>query len=623
MLRRILFLVLLTWCGVAMAKDVAEDFLRPLKHGFWQPEVTEEHPENEFLVRGYLDFEVRNFAFEKMLFVTLHLRRENGVVEHFLYPLTFRSHIANGRERWGSNQLVIPTHTGWHGAIVAVDFTFHLVLRTARWNGAVHSAFQYRLATGAELMSNAPGEYLRLGENPFQFAVPKDYLARAASSATPETRVFFSPYDDPEIALIGSIDDVIAAKAADPDGFHYIHASIYDVNDPRIVDRLLVAHAAGVEVVLLTAVSHLNAFYEWETEFPRMQRAGIRVIGVQREGFAASNHTKIGIFDGRAVTTGSCNWETRAAEDNSENTVWTNDPSAIDVYKRIFLWIHGLAAPDLRNPPGARLRAFYSRRTSLANEIHRSIEGARSEIVIAMFTLRRWWFHDGRRRRELLASLTHAVQRGVKVHVLLESNIADEGEYYGRITPNDLTDEELAEAGVAVSKIHTMRNNNKYAAMHHKFAVIDRRRVLTGSANWFSPSDASDDDLLVIDDESVALRFLGEYLNLRKRYDPGFATGTFPCVAVDINLRADQTMWGENVLVSGDLPELGNWEPTLALPLDGSAWPDWHTRVVLPLGTNFEFKLLFANAGEMRWEDGPNRRLTALAGEEVPCPGTG
>jgi competence ComEA-like helix-hairpin-helix protein len=51
--------------------------------------------------------------------------------------------------------------------------------------------------------------------------------------------------------------------------------------------------------------------------------------------------------------------------------------------------------------------------------------------------------------------------------------------------------------------------------MHNKFAVIDSKIVITGSYNWTaSASTRNDENLLVIDDEEVILRFRKQFENL-------------------------------------------------------------------------------------------------------------
>ena len=71
-----------------------------------------------------------------------------------------------------------------------------------------------------------------------------------------------------------------------------------------------------------------------------------------------------------------------------------------------------------------------------------------------------------------------------------------------------------------------------------------------------------------------------------------------------------ETAFGENVFVSGNVPELGNWDSSLALGFDSASYPDWKLSVYLKPGTEVEYKYLKKNnAGRVVWESGVNRKL--------------
>jgi phosphatidylserine/phosphatidylglycerophosphate/cardiolipin synthase-like enzyme len=61
--------------------------------------------------------------------------------------------------------------------------------------------------------------------------------------------------------------------------------------------------------------------------------------------------------------------------------------------------------------------------------------------------------------------------------------------------------------------------------MHHKFALIDRKIVITGSHNW-SPSanERNDETLLIIENTTVAQHFTRELLRLKQQTDFGLPT---------------------------------------------------------------------------------------------------
>ena len=51
--------------------------------------------------------------------------------------------------------------------------------------------------------------------------------------------------------------------------------------------------------------------------------------------------------------------------------------------------------------------------------------------------------------------------------------------------------------------------------MHHKFAIIDNRILLTGSYNWtFSANNRNDENLMVIDDPEIIEIFQNQFINL-------------------------------------------------------------------------------------------------------------
>jgi phosphatidylserine/phosphatidylglycerophosphate/cardiolipin synthase-like enzyme len=54
--------------------------------------------------------------------------------------------------------------------------------------------------------------------------------------------------------------------------------------------------------------------------------------------------------------------------------------------------------------------------------------------------------------------------------------------------------------------------------LHHKFGVIDSKRVIFGSHNWTEAADRSNDEfIVVIDDVAVGQQFQNEYDRLTKK----------------------------------------------------------------------------------------------------------
>ncbi|MEU7012712.1 carbohydrate-binding module family 20 domain-containing protein [Streptomyces sp. NPDC046385] len=92
------------------------------------------------------------------------------------------------------------------------------------------------------------------------------------------------------------------------------------------------------------------------------------------------------------------------------------------------------------------------------------------------------------------------------------------------------------------------------------------------------------------------------------------ACGTQPVTAgAAFNVNAT-TAVGQDIYVTGNRPELGNWAPAAALKLDPAAYPVWKLAVTLPAGTAFEYKYVRKDAaGNVTWESGANRAATVPA----------
>ncbi len=598
----------------------AEHAMEPIDVGFW-PDA-----DYETCVWGYVDFAVDGWGADQRMAMQTRVLRENGAEERYLYHLAYEGTESDGRGRWGTDLIELYPDSVHHGAITAVDFTFQASVDSDGDGVAelLQSEHRYHLAAPVDLAAPTTGLGTpELGElnDDEAWATADTSLAALADSAfddaLPSMEQFFSPYDDSEQAVIAEIEAVIDAQLADPGGLHTIHASIFDVNDSRIADALIDAHHAGVEVKLLTAGYHMEPWRSWETEYPRLQAAGVPVLGVVRdEDIAASMHTKFAVFDGLAVATGSYNWEVVSADDNAEDMILIRSAELAAVYERMFAAVAAEPYEAWPVDSAAPIQVYYSQDHEIAQVVCEALDAAADTVDVAMFTLRSMSYTDASgNHRDVLDALIDAQTRGVDVRLILEENIADAGEYYGTVTDDDGTDEWLESYGIEVIEIDIDDSSNPYASMHHKYAVIDGEIALLGSANWSSMTQVSDDDLMVIHDTTVAEGLLGEITHLRHHYEDGFDPATAPSTPVEITVYHPHTSWGEAVHLVGDIDELGGWDSGSSIELDPSDWPRWTATVDLPAGTHFEFKAVVIGAdGSVSWQSGDNIGHTADPG---------
>jgi alpha-amylase len=96
-------------------------------------------------------------------------------------------------------------------------------------------------------------------------------------------------------------------------------------------------------------------------------------------------------------------------------------------------------------------------------------------------------------------------------------------------------------------------------------------------------------------------------------------------VSVSLSVRR-ATEYGDTILVVGNSPVLGNWEPARGAPLSASDYtssnPVWGGRVDLPAGIDVQFKFVNIRAdGSISWETDPNRSYgvpSCQASDTVP-----
>jgi phosphatidylserine/phosphatidylglycerophosphate/cardiolipin synthase-like enzyme len=139
----------------------------------------------------------------------------------------------------------------------------------------------------------------------------------------------------------------------------------------------------------------------------------------------------------------------------------------------------------------AKTEVYFSLYDNPQKEIIKNINQAETSINIAMYT-----FTD----KEITLSLVNAQQRGVKVRVYLDRSQIESTYSISRF---------LVQKGI---KVRISSNNY---IMHHKFAIIDNRLLLTGSYNWtFAANNKNEENLMVIDDPEIIKIFQNQFVNL-------------------------------------------------------------------------------------------------------------
>jgi phosphatidylserine/phosphatidylglycerophosphate/cardiolipin synthase-like enzyme len=153
----------------------------------------------------------------------------------------------------------------------------------------------------------------------------------------------------------------------------------------------------------------------------------------------------------------------------------------------------GDKAPEADSAPQeVSIEAFFGRdcEKALITEIGR----AEKDIRVAIYTIT---------RESISKALSKAARRGVTVWVKYDAGQYDEIGWMKTRLRN------MKKAGVLCSPIEV---KGKYGMLHHKFVVIDGKRVVTGSFNYTkTAAESSYENLVVIESEEVAGKFLEEF----------------------------------------------------------------------------------------------------------------
>ena len=139
---------------------------------------------------------------------------------------------------------------------------------------------------------------------------------------------------------------------------------------------------------------------------------------------------------------------------------------------------------------------YFSPGGGVEETIVKHLAVAQKEILVAMYTLT---------SRRLSQALVQAKGRGVDIRVLVGQSPAQERfSKFGYLSGN----------GIKVKLAQPEKG-----LMHHKFAIIDRRVVLTGSYNWTaSAEEYNHENLLVLKAVDVVGSYIQEFERLWRRY---------------------------------------------------------------------------------------------------------
>lgn len=155
-----------------------------------------------------------------------------------------------------------------------------------------------------------------------------EQVVKTLDAAAEPRKVVSSAWFSPGGACLAELQALIRAARKTVD------VCVFTIADNRLSDALLVAHARGTQVRIL---SDNDKQHDAGSDIARLRDAG---IPLRVDDSPYHMHHKFALFDGRQLANGSFNWTRSATENNDENLVVTDDANLVRVFAAQFetLW---------------------------------------------------------------------------------------------------------------------------------------------------------------------------------------------------------------------------------------------------------------------------------------------
>jgi phosphatidylserine/phosphatidylglycerophosphate/cardiolipin synthase-like enzyme len=276
-----------------------------------------------------------------------------------------------------------------------------------------------------------------------------------------------------------------------------IHIAAFEFDLTPVAEALIAAKQRGVDVRWVTDDEHgLEADGEpGHGQFAMLEDAGIEVRSDSR---SALMHNKFWIFDNQVVWTGSTNITENGIFKQNNNTIVIQSTALATIYEREFqeMWDgqFGPTSPSQLSEQttivnGSQIVVvFTSEDPALEQAIIPVVKSATKSIRFLAFS-----FTDF----PLAEAMIQRSQNGVGVAGVFEKVGSD-------------TD--AAELDTLFCAQVPVRRDGNPSFLHHKVIVIDERIVITGSLNFSTNAEESNDEnVIIIDNAEIARLYMQEF----------------------------------------------------------------------------------------------------------------
>jgi len=266
-----------------------------------------------------------------------------------------------------------------------------------------------------------------------------------------------------------------------------IYGAFYSLELTKVASALIDAKNRGVKVHLVMDKGRINS--------PRSQYALLRKhisIKVTRQPRGLM-HNKFCVFDNKVIWTGSYNPTYNGTYYNNNNVVIINSKVLAEDFIGEFRRISGsLDYKDHRRQTAEEnIAAFFSKKDNCKQKIIQLLNSAEKSIYFASFI-----FTD----KDIAKVIISKHNKGIKITGVMEKGMDSFWNMFSF----------FRHVGIDVKW-----DKNYSHQMHHKFFLIDKRIIITGSFNpTFSAHKLNWENLTVIQDAELARQFMDEIKNL-------------------------------------------------------------------------------------------------------------
>jgi len=277
-----------------------------------------------------------------------------------------------------------------------------------------------------------------------------------------------------------------------------IHIASFEFDLTPVADALIAAHNRGVEVRWVTDDEHgLLADEEpGHGQFAALKAAGVEVK--DDLGRSALMHNKFWIFDRKIVWTGSTNITENGVFEQNNNTIVIQSPALAEIYESEFeeMWDGKFGPTSPSQLPeqstsvdGTAIQViFTSEDGALEQAIIPAVLTAQSRIRFLAFSFTDFPLAD---------AMIQRARNGVDVAGVFEK--------VGSET-------ESAELKTLYCANVPVRQDGNPSFLHDKIVLIDERLVITGSLNFSTNAEESNDEnVIVVENPEIARLYMQEF----------------------------------------------------------------------------------------------------------------